>query len=303
MSDIKAIGVIGLGKMGRGMAASLKRAGFQVTGLDANPELAARVALEEGINAAGTLAQLLADVQAVVLSLPNSAIVRSLVEGEEGIAALAPAGLLLIDTTTADPTVTQALAVVLQARGVRFVDAPVSGGPRGAQSGELTMFIGGAPADLGAAEPVLSALGTKRYVIGQVGAGHIAKLINNLLVASHLLTASEAFKIAEAAGVNTAQLIEAVNAGSGRSGVTLYNYPSRILNKGFDSGFTMQLMRKDVRLAIDMMAQAGLALPISSEVGAVWAASAASIDDAEDFNRIVELDTNNVDAKNAIAYG
>lgn len=298
MSDIKTVGVIGLGNMGRGMAASLKRAGFQVLGLDANAEAAARVAQEEGITNAPTLAELLAGAQAVVLSLPNSAIVRALVEGEQGIAALAPAGLLLIDTTTADPAVTQTLAPVLQARGVRFIDAPVSGGPRGAQSGELTMFIGGAPKDLSAAEPVLAALGTKRYIIGDVGAGHIAKLINNLLVASHLLTASEAFKIAEAAGVNTAQLIEAVNAGSGRSGVTLYNYPSRILNNGFDSGFTMQLMRKDVRLAVEMMAQAGMNLPISSEVGAVWAASAASIGDAEDFNRIVQLDTNG-----AIAYG
>lgn len=298
MSYIKAVGVIGLGKMGRGMAASLKRAGFHVTGLDADPEQAGRVAQEEGVNAATTLAQLLAGVQAVVLSLPNSAIVRELVEGEAGIAALAPAGLLLIDTTTADPTVTHALASTLQASGVRFVDAPVSGGPRGAQSGELTLFIGGADGDIRAAEPVLAALGKKRYVIGQVGAGHIAKLINNLLVASHLLTASEAFRIAEAAGVDTTQLIEAVNAGSGRSGVTLYNYPSRILNNSFDSGFTMQLMRKDVRLAIDMMAQVGLSLPVSSEVGAVWAASAASIDDAEDFNRIVQLDTNG-----AVAYG
>lgn len=291
MSDINTVGVIGLGKMGRGMAASLKRAGFHVLGLDASPEVASHVASEEGIDAADSLKQLLRDAQAVVLSLPNSSIVRKLVEGEDGIAANASAGLLLIDTTTADPADTAAVAPVLGAQGIRFVDAPVSGGPRGAQSGELTMFIGGAAADIDAATPVLAALGTKRFVIGAVGAGHIAKLINNLLVASHLLTASEAFKIAEAAGVNTHQLIEAVNAGSGRSGVTLYNYPSRILNNAFDSGFTMQLMRKDVRLAVGLMTQVGLNLPISHEVGTVWAASASGIADAEDFNRIVQMDT------------
>ena len=154
------------------------------------------------------------------------------------------------------------------------------------------MFIGASQEDLAAAQPVLAALGEKRFHIGDAGTGYIAKLVNNLLVASHLLTASEAFRIAEAAGVRTEQLLESINAGSGRSGVTLYNYPSRILNEGFDSGFTMQLMRKDIRLAQKLMCESGLDLPVSKVVGAIWRDSEQALADQEDFNRIVTVDTN-----------
>ncbi len=291
MNQNATVGVIGLGKMGRGMAGSLKRAGFDVLGLDASP--AARTACEQdGVRVTAELAELLAQADIVVLSLPNSDIVRALIEGPQGLAALARSGTLLVDTTTADPATMKAVMPLLAQAGISLVDAPVSGGPRGAAAGELTMFIGGSPADLERAHGVLSALGTKRFHIGDTGAGYIAKLVNNLLVASHLLTASEAFRMAEAAGVKTEQLLEAINTGSGRSGVTLYNYPSRILNQGFDSGFTMQLMRKDVRLALGLMRSVDLQLPVSAQVADIWQASEASIADQEDFNRIVQLDTN-----------
>lgn len=284
------VGVIGLGKMGRGMANSLKRAGHDVLGLDASPA-AGQACAQDGIAVAGSLRELLGQADTIVLSLPNSDIVRDMVQGPEGIAALARPGTLLIDTTTADPATMKAVLPLLRQAGVALVDAPVSGGPRGAAAGELTMFIGGSPADLARAEAVLSALGSKRFHIGDTGAGYIAKLVNNLLVASHLLTASEAFRIAEAAGVKTEQLLEAVNAGSGRSGVTLYNYPSRILNGAFDSGFTMQLMRKDVRLAQGLMRSVDLDLPVSGQVATIWQSSEDSLADGEDFNRIVTLDT------------
>ena len=113
-----------------------------------------------------------------------------------------------------------------------------------------------------------------------------------MLTGINLLAASEVFRVAKAAGVNTEHLIESINAGSGRSGVTIYNYPSRILNNGFDSGFTMQLMRKDIRLAVAMMKEHGLELPLVSEAGRTWNDSAEILADAEDFNRIVQIDTN-----------
>jgi len=291
MKEHTCVGVIGLGKMGRGMANSLKRAGFDVRGLDAS-EAARTACAQDGIAVAGSLAELLSQAGIVVLSLPDSDIVRALVEGPQGLAALARPGTLLIDTTTADPATMKAVLPQLERAGVGLIDAPVSGGPRGAASGELTMFIGGSDADLARADDVLSALGSKRFHIGQCGAGYIAKLVNNLLVAAHLLTASEAFRIAEAAGVKTSQLLEAVNAGSGRSGVTLYNYPSRILNGAFDSGFTMELMRKDVRLALGLMRSVDLELPVSAQVAEIWRGSEGRLAGQEDFNRIVTLDTN-----------
>ncbi len=275
--------------MGLGMAATLKRAGFAVRGMDLSPE-AREAARAEGIDVAEDLPRLLSGASLIVLSLPNSNNVLALVQGEQGLASLAAEGTLVLDTTTGDPKLTRQIVDVLARRGVRYIDAPVSGGPRGAASGQLTMFIGGDRDDIQRAEPVLAALGTKRFHIGRVTAGQVAKLVNNLLVASHLLTASEAFKMAESAGVAVEQLIDAVNAGSGRSGVTLYNYPSRIMNEAFDSGFTMGLMRKDVNLAVNLIEQSGLRLPVSSKVGAIWKASAAALADGDDFNRIVTLE-------------
>lgn len=288
MSELKNIGVIGLGNMGRGMALSLARAGFRVTGFDAAAP-AREAAAAEGIATVPGL-EALASCDAVVLSLPTTAIVQAVLEGAGGLAALARRGQLIVDTTSGDPQATRAIAARLARTGLRFIDAPVSGGAAGARKGTLTMFIGGSKEDVQAAEPVLAAMGDKRFHIGEVGAGDIAKIVNNLLVASHLLTASEAFRLAEAAGVRTEQLIDAINTGSGRSGVTLYNYPSRILNNGFDSGFTAQLMRKDVNLALALQSQLGLSLPVVEEVGEIWNMSARQLDDKDDFNRIVQFE-------------
>jgi 3-hydroxyisobutyrate dehydrogenase len=287
ISKISKVGVVGLGNMGRGMALSLARAGFEVVGVDASPDVASTAAAE-GISVVPRVADL-GGCDAVVLSLPTTAVVEAVLEGEGGFVQGAKAGLLIIDTTSGDPQATRALAARLAAAGLRFIDAPVSGGATGARKGTLTMFIGGSAADVEAATPVLAAMGDKRFHIGEVGAGDIAKIVNNLLVASHLLTASEAFRMANAAGVRTEQLIEAINAGSGRSGVTIYNYPSRILNNGFDSGFTVQLMRKDVNLAMALKKQLGLNLPVTSEVGDIWNASSAALQDKDDFNRIVNF--------------
>ncbi|PWK33343.1 NAD(P)-dependent oxidoreductase [Cupriavidus plantarum] len=289
MNNTKTVGVIGLGNMGRGMALSLQRSGYTVLGLDKS-EQAVGAARQAGIPIGNNLAQLTRECATIVLSLPTSAIVRALLEGEDGLLVLASPGLVLIDTTTADPQITRELAPALKEKGIRFIDAPVSGGPSGALKGELTMFIGGSEADVAHAQPVLSAMGTKRFHIGDVSAGHVAKLINNLLTASHLVTASEAFRLANAAGISTEQLIEAVNAGSGRSGVTLFNYPSRILNNTYSSGFTMQLMRKDVNLAVSLGEALGLDLPTVEVVGDIWKSSAASLADGEDFNRIVNFE-------------
>ncbi|MDF3881129.1 NAD(P)-dependent oxidoreductase [Cupriavidus basilensis] len=296
MDNFKTVGVIGLGNMGRGMALTLQRSGYAVLGLDKSEQVCA-VAREAGIPLAASLPELAKACSAVVLSLPTSAIVRAVLEGEDGLLANAAAGTLLIDTTTADPQITRELAAVLEEKGLRYVDAPVSGGPTGAMKGELTMFIGGSEEDVAFANPILSALGTKRFHIGGVSAGHVAKLINNLLTASHLVTASEAFRLANAAGISTDQLIEAVNAGSGRSGVTLFNYPSRILNNTYSSGFTMQLMRKDVNLAVSLGDSLCLSLPTVAVIGDIWKSSASALADGEDFNRIVNFQLHKSPAK------
>jgi 3-hydroxyisobutyrate dehydrogenase len=235
------------------------------------------------------IAAVAARADVIVLSLPTATIVTAVVSGPGGLLKTGRKGTLVIDTSTSHPETTRLLAKQLEQAGISLIDAPVSGGPKGAITGQLTMVIGATAADLARAEPVLAAMSAKRVHVGGVGAGHVAKIANNLLCAAHLITAAEVARLAEEAGVSTERLLEGINAGSGRSGVTQVNYPTWILNGAFNSGFTMKLMRKDVRLAQELIGQTGLHLPLSAEVARLWALSAETLGDDEDFNRIVEL--------------
>jgi len=284
------IGVIGLGNMGRGMALSLQRGGFDVIGTDVSAATRELLA-SEGVKTVDTVRQVIAACDMVFLSLPTAAIVADVVVGANGILANAKKGLLVIDTSTSHPDTTRQLATQLEAAGMRMMDAPVSGGPRGAITGTIAMVIGASEPDLQRAMPALEAMSAKRVHVGGVGAGHVAKIANNLFVASHLIVAAEVAQMASRAGVPTEALLRGVNAGSGRSFVTEHNFPTWVLNGAFDSGFTMKLMRKDVRLSQELISALALDLPLASKVAELWAHSADAIADGEDFNRIVELGT------------
>ncbi|WP_034298542.1 NAD(P)-dependent oxidoreductase [Herbaspirillum sp. RV1423] len=285
---MKHIGVAGLGNMGRGMALSLQRGGFTVSGYDPAAVATEGIA-REGVGIVASVAALAAAVDVLILSLPTSDVVEAVVFGADGLLAGAKPGLLVVDTTTADPDSTRKVAAALADKGVRFIDAPVSGGPKGAATGSMTMVLGGAAEDIAAVTPVLEAMSAKRIHVGPVGAGHVTKLLNNLMCGAHLIVAGEAARIAAAAGLDPQQIFEGINAGSGRSGVTQANYPTWISNDAFNSGFTMKLMRKDLRLAMGLLADLGMSAPLSGEVGRLWAASSATLADGEDFNRIVQF--------------
>lgn len=286
---IHRVAVIGLGNMGAGMALSLQRAGFSVSGFDPSP--AAREALAgKGITLLDSLAELVAQAQVIVLSLPTSEIIERVVLGEAGIAAHVRQPTILLDTSTADPTSTRRIAEALASSALVLVDGPVSGGPKAAHGGNMTMLLGGDEAVLAHLSPVLDALTGKRVRVGEVGAGHSAKLLNNLLCGMHLLAAGEAMRIARGAGLEPEEILKGINAGSGRSGVTEVNYPTWILNDAFDSGFTMKLMRKDLRLAADLIARSGAGVPLAEEALRLWQTSLPAIADTDDFNCIVNYE-------------
>ena len=276
--------------MGRGMALTLKRGGFNVIGTDA--VAATRDALaKEGISVRPTIGEVIAECDMVFLSLPTAAIVEDVIAGPAGIIEHARAGVLIVDTSTSHPDTTRRMLAKLNAVGMELMDAPVSGGPKGAITGTMAMVIGASAKNLERAEPVLAAMTGKRVHVGDVGAGHVAKIANNLFTASHLLIAGEVTRMAEKAGVPTEQLLQGINAGSGRSFVTEHSYPTWIMNGKFDSGFTMKLMRKDVRLSQELIQALSMDLPMAAKVAELWAKSAQTIEDGEDFNRIVELGT------------
>jgi 3-hydroxyisobutyrate dehydrogenase len=282
------VGVIGLGNMGRGMALTLLRKGFKVVGTDVSPAIREALA-QEGVAVKESIGEVVAECDIVILSLPTAAIVEEVVAGPKGVVANAKQGLLVVDTSTSHPDTTRRLAKKLNAAGMQMLDAPVSGGPKGAITGTMAMVIGGSAADLARAEPVLAAMTAKRVHVGDSGAGHVAKIANNLFAAAHLLIAGEVTRMAEQAGVSTEQLLQGINAGSGRSFITEHSYPTWIMNGKFDSGFTMKLMRKDVRLSEELISALALDLPLAAKVAELWSMSAQCIGDDEDFNRIVEL--------------
>ena len=287
---LKKVGLIGLGNMGRGMALTLKRKGFELVGTDVS--IATRESLaKEGISVRETIGEVVSECDLVILSLPTAAIVEQVVSGPNGILANAKPGLLVVDTSTSHPETTRRLARALNAAGMSMLDAPVSGGPKGAITATMAMVIGGTKEDLERAEPILAAMTAKRVHVGDIGAGHVAKIANNLFAAAHLLIAGEVTRMAAKAGVPTEQLLQGINAGSGRSFITEHSYPTWIMSGQFDSGFTMKLMRKDVRLSQELISALAIDLPMSAKVAELWALSAQSISDDEDFNRIVELGT------------
>lgn len=283
-----AVAVVGLGNMGLGMARSLLGKDFAVAGFDVSAERCA-LAAEAGVAVAPDLASLAKQASIMLLSLPMAKHVAATVQGADGLLAHALPGSVIIDTSTSEVETSRQLAGLCAARGLGFLDAPVSGGPAGAAGGTLAIMIGGEADHLAAARPVLDAIGTRVLHVGASGAGNVAKLVNNLLVAAHLLTVSEAMRLSEAAGVPTADVLKVVNAASGRSAVSEVNYPRWIASGSFDSGFTMGLMRKDVGLAAALAADLGVALPMSELAASLWRASAAQLADGEDFNRIATL--------------
>lgn len=277
------ITVIGLGQMGGNMALTLKAAGFTVTGSDVFEPARSRLA-EQGLAVVTPEALPASDVY--LLSLPTSAHVRDVIEHSPGLLKLAPKGSVIVDTSTSDPVVSRELAEKVIAAGLQWLDAPVSGGPKGAASGKLGMLLGGDTATIERVNPMLEAMSAKRTHVGGPGCGHVVKLANNYLCAAHLLTTAEAVAMATKAGVDPAACLAGINSGSGRSAVSEVNFPEWVLSERFDSGFTTGLMRKDLRLARDAAEQLNIPLGLLNAVVDAWHANANHPTDSDDFNHI-----------------
>ncbi|EPC00769.1 hypothetical protein L861_13340 [Litchfieldella anticariensis FP35 = DSM 16096] len=278
------ITVIGLGQMGGAMALTLHRAGFTVIGTDISADTRQRLT-DRGLAVVAPEALGASDVY--LLSLPTSAHVREVIETAPGLLAIAPPGSVIVDTSTSDPAISRELAATVEASSREWLDAPVSGGPRGAATGKLGMLLGGKPGTVERLRPMLDAMSSKYTHVGGPGCGHTVKLANNYLCAAHLITTAEAVALASNGGVDPAACLAGLNSGSGRSAVSEVNFPEWVLSGRFDSGFTMGLMRKDLRLARDAAQGMDLPLALLEQVVAHWQESGEDIADHEDFNRIV----------------
>jgi 3-hydroxyisobutyrate dehydrogenase len=288
---ITSVGVVGLGNMGLGMASSLVRAGFAVIGTDLNPARA-EAAAAKGVMFRADLADVLRAADALVFSLPFARDVEAVVTAAGGLLERRDRSVIVIDTSTSDPHTSRRLAARLAEAGHGLLDAPVSGGPSGAEAGSLTMMIGGSAAHLASVGPVIAALSAKAVHVGPSGAGNIAKLVNNMLVAAHLVTTGEALRLSEAAGLSAEDALAVVNAATGRSAISEVMMPRWIVPASFDSGFSAGLMRKDVRLAAELADSVGLDLPLSAHVLAIWNETRETIPDQADFTRMADYRVN-----------
>ncbi len=278
------IGLIGCGNMGGGMARQLLASDAQLTCYDPSAETVARME-KLGAKIAPSATQLAGSSQVIILSLPKAAIVEAVMEE---IAPHIHPGTIVLDTSTSEPKTSQAMSEKAQKKGFAFVDGPVSGGPAAANAGTMTMLLGGEPDAINTLRPVLDIITAKTVTVGGSGAGHAAKIANNMLCAANLVLVAEAVRLGEAAGVKAQDLLEGINAGSGRSGVSEVNFPKWVLNGGFDSGFTMGLMRKDVGLALELATSSNVPLQGFAGIADIWLNGARHVPDSADFNEIVK---------------
>ncbi len=280
------IGLIGCGAMGDGMRSRLAETGHKVLCYDASPDVRARVQTT-GASVCDTLAEIAQNCDFVILSLPRAEIVETVMNS---LGPKLASGTIVLDTSTSEPATTAVLAKTAKDAGYDFLDGPVSGGPAGAKSGTMTMVMGGSETTIAKIRPILEDLTAKIVHVGPVGSGHAAKIANNLLCAANLVLVSEMAQLAKSGGIPLVSLLDGVNAGSGRSGVSEVNFPKWIMSESYDSGFTMGLMRKDVGLATKLAANAGLTLPATRAIAAVWEDSRAMLDDSADFNEIYKFE-------------
>lgn len=275
------VAFIGLGKMGIPMASCLIRGGHSVVGFDVSQARRKKL-VEAGGTAVATPEEAVTGARTVILMLPDSRAVEAVAEDIGGSLA---ARTTVIDMSSSEPTSTRRLAEFLAAQDVRFVDAPVSGGVIRAVDGSLTIMVGASEQDFERLAPILSLMGTPQRA-GEVGAGHAAKAINNLLSATHLLITAEGVDAGKRFGLDPALLIDIVNTSSGRSGSTETKYPKFVLPETFDSGFGLRLLVKDMRIAASLAREVGSSTRLTDAAIDQWAAAAEELEEDADHTEI-----------------
>ena len=264
------VAFIGLGVMGYPMAGHLAAAGHRVTVYNRTTATAERWVAEHGATRADTPAAAARDAAVVFSCVGNDDDVRAVLGGPDGALAGASPGAVLVDHTTASAELAAELATEAAAAGVGFVDAPVSGGQSGAENGALTVMAGGDPAHWALAEPVLSAYAHRTQLLGPVGSGQRAKMVNQICIAGLLQGLAEGLAFAERAGLDSAAVVEVISGGAAQSW-QMDNRAATMLEDRFDFGFAVDWMRKDLGLAAAEARRNGASLPVTALVDQFYA--------------------------------
>ncbi len=279
------VGVIGIGNMGWPMAASLLRAGHEVRVHDSRPERASAFAREVGGSAA-SLDSLAGESEAIITILPTSAIVAEVMDR---VLPALPPGTLLIEMTSGVPAITRDLAERAAQAGCALIDAPVSGGVARAETGQLAIMVGGADADVARATPLLEAMGSRLLRTGPIGSGQAMKALNNLVSAGGFLIGIEALLIGQKWGLDPAMMVEVLNVSSGMNNSTQRKFAQHVLSRRFASGFGLDLMAKDLGIALDIAHASATPAPFASLCRELWMAAAATLGGAQDHTAMAKF--------------
>jgi 3-hydroxyisobutyrate dehydrogenase len=283
---IKRVAFLGIGNMGWPMAANLVKAGFDVTVADVVPGRAESFAAETGAKAAANPAEAAAGADCVITIVPTSKQV------EEAVQAALPSiarGAMVIDMTSGQPGRTREIASMLAGHGIAMIDCPVSGGVPRAKTGQLAIMAGGEEADLDRAEPVLKAMGTSIHRCGPIGAGQAMKALNNLVSAGGYLIGIEALLIGQRFGLDPAKMVDVLNASTGMNNSTQKKFKEYVLSRRFDAGFGLDLMVKDLSIALEVGRETTTPTPFAALCREMWAAAAAMLGPGADHTAVAKL--------------
>ena len=282
------VGVVGLGAMGQGMAASLRRAGFELRVFDLRAEVAQAFAQQGGI-ACASLPELAAASQVVVSVVVNAAQTEDVLFGRHGCAAAMAAGSVFVMCSTVDPNWSFALEARLGALELLYLDAPISGGAAKAASGQITMMTAGAPAAYAVCQPVLDAMAAKVYQLGsQAGAGSKVKIINQLLAGVHIAAAAEAMALGLRAGVDAAALYEVITHSAGNSWM-FENRMAHVLAGDYTPRSAVDIFVKDLGLVLDMARASKFPLPLSATAHQMFMQASSAGFAREDDSAVIKI--------------
>lgn len=292
MNAITKVGFIGLGNMGKPMAARLIAAGLNLVVFDSDPKALQVFTHQHGGKPAGSLPELGAVAELIVTMLPNGHVVRQVVLGDAEnhdacLLGSMPAGTILVDMSSSAPTGTQNLGRQLAMRGIHMLDAPVSGGVSRALAGTLAIMVGGEPVVVRRCMPVFKAMGERVFETGPLGSGHAMKVLNNVVSAAGLLAAAEALLIGSRFGLKPEVMIKVLNASTGRNNSTENKFNQFILSRRFDSGFSLELMVKDLTTALELARESNMPALFSGACRELWAAAQSKLEKGCDHTEVV----------------
>jgi 3-hydroxyisobutyrate dehydrogenase len=269
------IGFIGIGVMGAPMSGNLAKAGYELTILDVNRAAAEQVAsTHKDILVADTPKAVAEASEIVITMLPSGEYVRDVALGDSGLIDGFRAGSLLLDTTSSEPWLTIETAQALAEKNVDMVDAPVSGALPGALAGELVFMVGGDKGPVSRVSPLLEIMGKQSFHLGPLGSGHAMKCINNLITSIILMATAEGLTIGKQYGLDPDVMTDVLNVSTGMSWISQTHIKQRIISRKFDDAFKLNLMVKDIGIAMKLASSLALPLPLSALGQQLWKASA-----------------------------